>query len=116
MPGKPERGFAVNTDYNVIISDEAVRDLRRYIDYLINVKQNLQAALNVMDDYDDTVDALSKVAGSLKMCDSPNMKKRSLRRINFFRHNYFMLFRVDGQNAYVTNIFHGLEDADNKMR
>lgn len=105
----------MNTDFKVIITDDAVMDLRRYIDYLIKVKQNPQAALSVMDDYDDTVTALSAVAGSLKPCESPNMKARNLRRINFRRHNYFMLYQLEGQNAYVTNIFHVLEDADNKL-
>ena len=33
----------MNTDYNVIITDEAIQDLRKYIDYLISVKRNPQA-------------------------------------------------------------------------
>lgn len=102
--------------YKVVISEDALSDLRKYVDYLINVKESLQAASNLLDDYDQTIDALSSVAGSLKLCDSPNMKKRNLRRINFLHHNYFMLYRFDGQTAFVTNIFHGLEDADNKLR
>ena len=102
--------------YKVVISEDALSDLRKYVDYLIHVKESLQAASNLLDDYDQTIDALSSVAGSLKLCDSPNMKKRNLRRINFLHHNYFMLYRFDGQTAFVTNIFHGLEDADNKLR
>ena len=115
MQQKPGKGFAVNTDYKVVISEGAAQDLGNCINYLINIKKNPQAALSVMNDYDDTIAKLSIVAGSLKPCQSPKMKERNLRRINFLRHNYFMLYLVEGQTAYVTNIFHDLEDADNKL-
>ena len=106
----------MNTDYKVVITDEAAQDLKKYIDYLVNVKKNSQAAISVLDDYDDTLQVLSASAGSLKPCDSPNMMARGLRRINFLRHNYFMLYLIEEQTVYVANIFHGLEDADNKLR
>ena len=94
--------------YKVVISDEAISDLRRYVGYLINVKKTTQAASNLLDDYDETISTLSTVAGSLKMCESPNLRVRNLRRINFLQ--------LEGDTAYVTNIFHGLEDVDNKLR
>ena len=70
--------------YKVVVSDDAVSDLRRYVGYLINVKRNPQAASNLLDDYDE--------------------------------RDYFMLYRFEEQTAFITNIFHGLEDADNKLR
>ena len=100
----------------VVVSEEALSDLRRYVNYLMHAKKNPQAAANLLDDYDQTVDELASVAGSLKICDSPNMKKRNLRRINFLHHDYFMLYQFEDQTAFVTNIFHALEDADNKLR
>ena len=39
--------------YKVVISDEALSDLRRYVGYLIYVKKNPQAASNILDDYDE---------------------------------------------------------------
>ena len=106
----------MSLNYKVVISEDAVSDLRRYVSYLINVKKNPQAASNLLDDYDETITVLTSVAGSLKPCESPNMKKRNLRRINFCHHNYFMLYQFEDQTAYVTNIFHGLEDSENKLR
>lgn len=100
----------------VVVSEDALSDLRRYVNYLIHVKRNPQAAANLLDDYDKTIKELTSVAGSLKPCDSPNMKKRNLRRINFLHHDYFMLYQFEEQTAFVTNIFHDLEDADNKLR
>ena len=100
----------------VVVSEDALSDLRRYVNYLIHVKRNPQAAVNLLDDYDKTIEKLTFAAGSLKPCDSPNMKKRHLRRINFLHHDYFMLYQFEEQTAFVTNIFHNLEDADNKLR
>ena len=60
--------------YKVVISDEAISDLRRYVGYLVNVKKNTQAASNLLDDYDETISKLSTVAGSLKTCESRNMR------------------------------------------
>ena len=108
--------YGMSLTCKVVISEDALSDLRRYVNYLIHIKKNPQAASNLLNDYDETIDALSSAGGSLKLCESPNMKKRNLRRINFLHHNYFMLYRFDGQTAFVTNIFHALEDADNKLR
>ncbi len=102
-------------DYNVVITIDAENDLDRHIQYLLYVKNNPQAAENVLDDYDETIDSLSRVAGSLKYCENPKLKKDGYKRINFQKHHYFMMFRVDGKNAIVDNIFHDLEDFENKM-
>ena len=115
-PVQSEKGFAVNTDYRVVITDEAAQDLKNCIDYLVNAKKTTQAAISLLDDFDDTIATLSIVAGSLKLCESPNMKARGLKKLYFLRHDYFMVFLVEKQTAYVTNIFHELEDADNKIK
>ena len=58
---------------------------------------------------------LEEVAGSLKLCDNTELRKLGYRRINFMYHRYFMLYRVDGDMAIVDNIFHELQDYENKM-
>ena len=115
---RKERGkcYGMNTNYKVVISDDALLDLRRYVEYLVRVKKNPQAASNLLDDYDETIESLRITAGSLKVCESPSMRQKSLRRINFLHHHFFLLYKVDGDTAYVTNIFHELEDADNKLQ
>ena len=35
----------------------------------------------------------------------------------FLRHNYFLLYYIGNDEiVYITNIFHGLEDFENKLR
>lgn len=53
-------------DYRVVVSRDAKDDLEKYVSYLALEKCNMQAAVNLLDDYDKTIDKLSLVAGNLK--------------------------------------------------
>ena len=101
--------------YRVVVTDKAESALDRYIGYLADVKKNEQAANNLFYDYIETRKELERVAGSIKAPESQKLKDRNLKRINFRRHNYFMLFRIDGDKAVVVEIFHGLEDYEKKL-
>lgn len=102
-------------DYNVIVTIDAENDLNRYIQYLLFQKRNEQAAGNFLDDYEETIRVLSRVAGSLKPCENSRLRKLGYKRINFQRHRYFMLFRVEEDNAIVDALFHELQDYENKL-
>ena len=101
--------------YKVVVTDKAETALDKYIGYLVYVKKNEQAANNLFYDYIETRKELECVAGSIKIPESKKLKERNLKRINFKRHNYFMLFRIDDDKAVVVEIFHGLEDYENKL-
>lgn len=102
-------------DYKVVITSDAEIDLDEHIQYLIFEKKNLQAASNILDDFEATKNSLSKVAGSLRLCSNPKLNKLGYRRINFLSHRYFMLYRIKGDLAIVDKIFHELQDYENKM-
>ncbi|MBR1642158.1 MAG: type II toxin-antitoxin system RelE/ParE family toxin [Butyrivibrio sp.] len=102
--------------YNAIRTDDAENDLERYIAYLINEKQNPQAASNVLDDYDETIDSLEEVAGSLREPTSLKLRSRGLKRMNFLHHDYLLLYRIEGETVYITNVFHQREDFESKLR
>lgn len=102
-------------DYKIVVTKDAETDLDRFIKYLIFEKESLQAAQNVLDDYDATIESLKHVAGSLKLCDNPRLRKLTYRRINFLNHRYFMMYRLVGDTVFVDNILHELQDYENKM-
>jgi len=102
-------------DYKVVVTRDAEEDLERFIEYLIFKKESMQAAQNVLNDYDATVESLKHVAGSLKPCDNPRLRQLGYRRINFLNHRYFMLYRIEDDVVFVDNIFHELQDYENKM-
>ena len=102
-------------DYKVVVTKDAEEDLERFIKYLIFDKESIQAAQNVLNDYDATIESLKHVAGSLKLCDNPRLRQSEYRRINFLNHRYFMLYRIVDGEVFVDNIFHELQDYESKM-
>ena len=102
-------------DYRVVMTGEAEEDLNRFICYLLFEKENEQAARNLLDDFEKTKASLSKVAGSLKLCDNPKLKELGYRRINFLSHRYFMLYRIEGNTVFVDSIFHELQNYEKRM-
>lgn len=102
-------------DYKVVVTKDAEEDLERFIKYLIIEKESMQAAENVLNDYDAAIESLKHVAGSLKLCDDPRLHQLEYRRINFLNHRYFMLYRIVDNVVFVDNIFHELQDYENRM-
>lgn len=101
--------------YKIVVTQDAEEDLERFVKYLLFEKESIQAAQNVLEDYDATIESLKHVAGSLKLCDNPKLRKLEYRRINFLNHRYFMMYRIVEGMVFVDNIFHELQDYENKM-
>lgn len=101
--------------YKVVVIAEAEEDLNRFIQYLLFAKQNKHAAKNVLDDFEETVEKLKHAAGSLKLCDNPRLESLGYHRINFQKHRYFMLYRIENGVVFVDDIFHELQDYENTM-
>ena len=45
-------------DYRIVVTKDAEEDLDKFIQYLIVEKGSLQAARNVLDDFDTTIESL----------------------------------------------------------
>ena len=103
-------------DYRIVVTKDAEEDLERFIKYLIIDKKSMQAAQNVLNDYDATIESLKHVARSVRICDNPRLRQLEYRRINFMNHRYFILYRIVDNIVFVDNIFHELQDYENKMR
>ena len=101
--------------YEVVVTRDAEEDLERFVKYLIIEKESMQAAENVLNDYDATIESLKYVAGSLKLCNNPRLRQLEYRRINFLNHRYFRIYRIVDNVVFVDNIFHELQDYENRM-
>ena len=82
--------------YKIVVTSEAEKDFEGFVRYLLLEKKSEQAAKNLIDDFEKT-------------------KLNLYRRINFLSHKYFMLYRVEGSLVFVDNIFHELQDYENKI-
>ena len=102
--------------WKVLATDDVEEDLSEFVQYLLFEKMSKQAADAVLEDYDETLDELERVAGSLKTVDNPRLAKLGYRRINFKRHRYYFLYRVEGGTAIVDAMYHELQDPNNVMR
>lgn len=101
--------------YKVIVTEDAELDMDCFVHYLLFEKENEQAASNLIDDFEAAITVLKHSAESLKVCENQHLKKLGYRRINFKSHRYFMLYRVEKDKVYVDNIFHELQDYENRM-
>ena len=102
--------------YQVIIEPEAKRQIRRHLFYIKTRLKNPQAAESVYTDFLTSAGKLSTAAGSIKEAEDEELIRRNLKRKNFDRHEYFMLFKVDDGEARVTNVFHFRENYIAKLR
>lgn len=102
--------------YSVIVEPEAKKQMRRHLSYIKNKLKNPQAAENVYHDFLASVGKLSTTAGSIKEPEDETLIKRGLKRKNLDQHEYFVLFRVVGYEAQVTNVFHFRENFIAKLK
>ena len=102
--------------YRVKVTPEAKVDLKVYLRYVLKKLKNEQAAKSIAEDFRATKNELADVAESIRDPDSEKLKQRGLKRINLKHHNYFLLFRIKDDIVEVTNMFHGLEDFESKLR
>ncbi len=102
-------------DYKIIVTVDAEEDLDNYIRYLLYEKKSMQVAKNVLNDFEVTKESLKYVAGNLKLCDNPRLKQLGYHRINFLNHRYVMLYRIEDNLVFIDNIFHDLQDYENKI-
>lgn len=56
-------------DYKVVVTKDAEEDLERFIKYLLFEQKSLQAAENVLNDYDATIESLRHMASSKEYLD-----------------------------------------------
>ncbi len=103
-------------EYEVLLTTQAKMDFRRIINYLLYELESEQAATNVVNDMENTLDRLSHIAGSLKFCEDSRLRALGYRTIHFRRHKYSMLYRIEGNRAYVDGIYHNLQDYENILR
>ena len=99
--------------YKVFLTSAARDQLCEHIDYIHYHLRNPIAARSVWEDANQTIAALSTVAGSLKKCDHPVLSELGYRAIRYEKHDYVMLYRIEGKAVYVEGVFHQLQDYEN---
>lgn len=107
---------AGNSEYKVIITRGAKMQLAQILRYLRQDLKSEQAARSVKEDMEEAMVRLSHVAGSLKLCDHPDLRALGYRTIHLRHHQYFMLYKIVGNVVRVGGIYHDLQDYENIVR
>ena len=100
--------------WNVLATSDVQKDLDNFVYYLLVEKLNEQAAKAVLEDYDETINELANIAGTLKQLEDPQLNE--YRKIRLRRHDYYLLYRLDNDTAIVDRMFHDLQDLDRAMK
>ncbi len=101
--------------FNVELSELAEKQYDIILSYISNVLKNPQALENVMDDFDDTVGKLEKMADTFNYCKSDRLRELGLRKISFAKHRYLSVYRVAGSRVIIEGIYHELQDYENSI-
>ena len=96
--------------YKIIVTPEAKKQMRRHLAYIEKKLKNHQAAERVYQDFLEFSKKLEITAASIKEPEHAELLERGLKRKNFERHQYFMLFTLSDDTVRITNIFHFRED------
>ena len=101
--------------FNVELSESAEKQYDNILSHISNVLKNPQALESIMDDFDDTIGTLERVADTLGFCKSKRLKEMGLRKIGFARHRYLLVYRIKGNQVIVECMYHELQDYENSM-
>lgn len=102
-------------NYEVKVTLEAKALVRERLLYILLELQNEQAYKAVKADYLQTLKRLSEMAGSIRDSEESELAKRNLKKIFFDKHDYLLLYRLNGFVAEVVGMFHMREQYWKKM-
>jgi len=99
----------------VVLTSQAKAHFREIIHYLRYELESQQTATNVTNDFEETIDQLSMIAGSLKLYDDEVLRAKGYRTIHFKQHKYLMVYSVHNDTVYVEGIYHDMQDYENTL-
>ena len=101
--------------YSVELSELAEEQYDNILAYIANQLNNSQALRNVMDDFDNTIERLEKMADTYGYCKSERLKAMELHSIVFLKHRYLLVYRIIDNKVIVEGIYHELQDYENSI-
>ena len=103
-------------EYKVEITEFAEHQLKQILVYILFKFKNPDAVRSIRNDVEVTKNKLKYLPHRMKLCDEPELNSRGYRVILFQKHDYLMLYRVDGNMVYVDGIYHQLQNYQNLFK
>ncbi len=101
--------------YKVELSELASMQYDKFLKYIYFVLRNPQAADNLMQDFDDTIEILEEQAAHFGYCRSERLSKLGFHKIHLKKHRYLLVYRVRSDKVIVEGMYHELQDYENTI-
>ena len=101
--------------YKLVISDRAESHIDSIIDYVVNTLKNPGAASAILADIEEAYDKLEYMAETLALCNDYYLAETGYRKIVLARHNFVILYCVEGNKVHISGVFHMRENYVNKI-
>lgn len=101
--------------YKLIISERAERHIDNIIDYVVDTLKNPGAAKAILSDIEEAYDKLEYMADVLGFCNDYYLAERGYRKIFLSNHDYLIIYRIEGDEARISGVFHMREEYANKL-
>lgn len=99
--------------YKVVITPVAEHHLEMYVSYTLFTFKYKEYARAIIKDAKATKRRLAKIATTIPLCPNEELAKLGYRKISFSKHDFFMVYRIDGDTAVVEAMYHDLQDYEN---
>ena len=102
-------------NYRLIISDSAQSEIEKAIDYIAVRLNNTAAAMAVLADIEEIYKEIEYMPESFSFCSDPLLFKNEYRKAVLKKHDYVLIFRIDGELIKIYGFFHTLENYIDKI-
>lgn len=99
--------------YNVIMTDQAQRQLDTYVGYLINTLCSEEAAVNLLARAEAAIESLSHSPASFAVCADPALKTHGCRKIFLPQSRYLFIYSIVKNTVFIEGMYHELQDYEN---
>ncbi len=96
--------------FNLIITERAQEQIDSIIEYVMLRLSNPLAASAILDDIDYAYDMLERTANSFGLSNDPYLAAKGYHTLILKKHDYVILYRIDGENVIISGVFHMLEN------
>lgn len=101
--------------FEIIFTRSANTHIDRILAYIMNKLMNPQAARAVAEDLDHAWDVLESMASSFHYCTDPYLAAKGYRKLALEKHDYVIIYKVEGNTVTVHGVFHMKENYRNKL-
>ncbi len=102
-------------EFEVLFSKNATLTVDYIGAYFVDELLDPSAFSSFLADLEETIDRLTFSADSLPLCENKRVALLGYRKIHLKKHRFFLLYRINGLKVIVDDIFHNLEDFENKI-